>query len=569
MKMKPAKHTKYTYLTCLAAAALVHSGIGPNARAYDFSALNDHGQRIYYNLLSETDVEVTYEKLLSPTYTYSGSLDIPATVMYWGKLRNVTAVGERAFFGCRHLKEVNLPGSVTEIGAWAFGWCDSIAVINLPAGVDRLRADVFDGCYGLEKITAGESSDLHIDDGTALYTADEKTLTVCIPTVEGTFEVAEGTERIGDRALGGCTFVDSVRIASSVRSIGQDAFSFCNSLREIHLPAAVEEIGGKVLADCFMLEWIDVDEANEHFSSYHGALYSNDFSQLIQHPGSRTSIRLHPKTKEIGECAFLDSYGLTAINLPDSTETIGTAAFAGCQRLESVVIPESVGSIGDLAFGMCGSLENVYAMNSRPQDMQMGEGVFAGVDAGKCTLYVPRGSREAYTAAPGWSEIGNIVETDAFMPQTIEWLYSLDHRIDDDNIELSATASSGLEVSYVISPASKGLATISGNILTVLTDGAIQVTAYQPGSAMYLPAESVTHVYNAGAGIEDAPADAVRVVGLRGEILIEGAPEDAVADVFDIDGKMVYSGHARRIEAEGNRIYMVRIGRSAHKVAVR
>lgn len=569
MTMKTAKHTKYTYLTYLAATAMMVWGIGPHAQAYDFSVLNDHGQRIYYNLLSDTDVEVTYDKLLSPTYTYSGSLDIPATVIYWGKVRNVTALGERAFFGCRHLKAVNLPGSVTEIGAWAFGWCDSIAVINLPAGVSNLRADVFDGCYGLEEITTDEGNSLHVENGTALYTADGKTLRVCIPTVEGTFEVSEGTERIGARALGGCTFVDSVRIASSVRGIGQDAFSFCNNLRQIYLPAAVEEIEPKAFADCFMLERIDVDSANVHFSSYDGALYTHDFSRLIQHPGARTSIRLHPQTKEIGESAFLDSYGITAINLPDSAETIGTAAFAGCQRLESVVIPESVGSIGELAFGMCSRLEKVFALNPRPKEIRMGEGVFAGVDAGRCTLYVPGGCREAYAASPGWSEITNIVERDAFVPQTIEWHYSLDRLIDDNNIELSATATSGLEVSYAISPASKGLATISGNILTVLTDGAIYVTAYQPGSAIYLPAEGVTHAYNAGAGIENAPADAIRVIGLRGEIVIEGAEENEVADVYDIDGKMVYSGHERRIKADGDKIYLVRIGRSAYKVAVR
>lgn len=568
--MKSVKYIIHTFIPCIAALAMMQSIIGPQAQAYDFSALNDHGQRVYYNILSDSEVEVTYETKLTPTFTYSGSLDIPSTVTYWGKAMNVTTVGERAFFGCRGLKEVNLPESVTEIGAWAFGWCDSIAVINLPVGVTGLRADVFDGCYGLERITADDGSRMHVDNGKALYTADGKTLTVSLPTVEGTFEMIDGTERIGARALGGCTFIDSVRIASSVRSIGQNAFSFCNSLRRIYLPEAVEEIEAKAFADCFLLEQIDVDTANVHFSSHDGALYSHDFSLLVHHPGAKTCSKLHPAVKEIGECAFLDSYGLRSITLCDAIETIGTAAFAGCRRLESVVIPENVSSIGDLAFGMCTGLENVYAMNPRPQGMQMGEGVFAGVDAERCTLYVPRGCRQDYATASGWREIGNIVETDAFVPQTIEWHYSLDRRIDEDIIELGATATSGLEVSYVVSPASRGLATISGNILTVLSDGAVYVTAFQPGSAMYLPADGVTHVYNDAASIEEAlTGDPIRVTGLRGEILIEGAEEDAVAEVYDIDGKMVYSGHARRIKTDGNRIYMVRIGRSAHKVAVR
>ena len=38
---------------------------------------------------------------------------------------------------------------------------------------------------------------------------------------------------------------------------------------------------------------------------------------------------------------------------------------------------------------------------------------FDGVDFDKCTLYVPRGSRELYMVAEGWREFANIVEVDA------------------------------------------------------------------------------------------------------------------------------------------------------------
>lgn len=544
--------------------------IPPRTTAYDFSAMNDNGKRIYYNQLSDTEVEVTYETKLSPTFSYSGDLEIPEKVMYMGKEMRVTSVGERALFGCRTLKSVNLPPTVSSIGQWAFGWCDSIAEIDIPESVTRLGADAFDGCYGLEKITVDGRNPIFVSSGDAVYTADKLSLVACSPTAEGLFEVAEDTERIGQRAFGGCTFIDSVKIASTVHTIGQDAFSFCNSLRSIYLPASVEDIGEKAFADCSSLERIVADTANVFFSSLDGTLYTNDFSRLIQSPEANPCLHPHPLVKEIGSCAFLNNRGLTSINIPDGTERIGVGAFAGCERLTSVVIPEGLRQLGALAFGLCENLENIYVLCPEPDRISMGEGAFSFLSSGSRTLYVPRGSRHAYASAPGWKDIGNIVETDAFLSQTITWDYARDRFIDDGHIELGATASSGLPVRYSIGSMSRGVAVIDGNLLKILTPGVIYVTAYQPGNASFLPAESVTLAYNDPSGTDGIDSGCeIKVFGGRGEIIIDGAAENAKADVYDTGGIKVYSGMERRIRVDGMKIYMVRLGDRTYKVAVR
>lgn len=56
-------------------------------------------------------------------------------------------------------------------------------------------------------------------------------------------------------------------------------------------------------------------------------------------------------------------------------------------------------------------------------------------------------------------------------------------------ITLGATSSSGLAVSYAVSPAN--LASLSGNTLTILGAGTITVTATQSGSSAYAPAQAV------------------------------------------------------------------------------
>lgn len=565
--MTPVKYKKSMCRKFIIASTMLCVVYGTNA--YDFSVVNDRGKRIYFNAVSETEAEVTYETKFSPTYSYSGVLDIPASVPFNGSYVNVTGIGEHAFFGCRTLKEVNMPQTVTSIGQWAFGWCDSIAEITIPPGVGKLGSDVFDGCYGLEAIRVDGGNGMLMSKDGAVYTSDGTTLVVCLPTAEGEFVVPEGTLNIGDRAMGGCTYVDSIRIASTVRSIGRDAFSFCNSLRGIHIPASVEEIAPMALADCFSLERIGVDGSNMHFSSHDGALYSKDFTRLIQAPGALPTIQFHPDIREIGKCAFLDNYGFTSIILPDSLKSVGDCSFAGCERIESVVIPEKVEHIGALGFGLCRGLRNVYVLNPRPDNIRMGEGVFAGIDQERCTLYVPRGSREAYSGAEGWKDIPNIVETDALLTQTIVWDFSHTRHISKESIRLGATASSGLPVTYSIGPTGDGIGRLEGDILHILSPGLIHVTAWQVGNAAYLPAEPVTLIFGDPAGEEDIEEQPWKVRGGKGEIVIEGAESEAIAEVYDINGSMVYSGHARRIKVAGTKVYLVRIGGKAFKVAVR
>ncbi|HMP99492.1 MAG TPA: BspA family leucine-rich repeat surface protein [Cyclobacteriaceae bacterium] len=61
----------------------------------------------------------------------------------------------------------------------------------------------------------------------------------------------------------------------------------------------------------------------------------------------------------------------------------------------------------------------------------------------------------------------------------------------DPSFELAATASSGLEVSYTSS--NEDVASISGNIVTILTAGSTTITANQDGNENYFAAESVQH----------------------------------------------------------------------------
>ena len=85
-------------------------------------------------------------------------------------------------------------------------------------------------------------------------------------------------------------------------------------------------------------------------------------------------------------------------------------AFLGCSSLTSVNIPSSVTSIGGSAFSGCSGLRSIYVYAETPPSISAN--AFNGCDLKNCTLYVPRGTYDAYWLLD-WGVFENIVEFDA------------------------------------------------------------------------------------------------------------------------------------------------------------
>ncbi len=108
--------------------------------------------------------------------------------------------------------------------------------------------------------------------------------------------------------------------------------------------------------------------------------------------------------------AFGYCTGLTEITIPNSVTEIEQWAFLNCLGLTSVTIGSSVTSIIQQAFDGCTGLTSVYSLN--PEPPTCGGWVFFNVPTSTCTLYVPEGSKEAYSTADQWQDFMSIVEID-------------------------------------------------------------------------------------------------------------------------------------------------------------
>ena len=128
---------------------------------YDFSAKNDDGVTIYYNILSEANktCEVT-STVNKNNYgqndidnTYRGVVNIPSSAQGY----KVTSIGYRAFANCKNLSSVTIPNSVTSINNYAFAYCTGLNSLTLGNSVTQIGAYAFAYCRGLTSVTIPKS----------------------------------------------------------------------------------------------------------------------------------------------------------------------------------------------------------------------------------------------------------------------------------------------------------------------------------------------------------------------------------------------------------------------------
>lgn len=113
----------------------------------------------------------------------------------------------------------------------------------------------------------------------------------------------------------------------------------------------------------------------------------------------------------IGSYAFLDCSGLTSLTLPASITKIGNGTFYDCSGLTSLTLPAGITEIENFAFEGCSGLTSIYVYAEKVPKIR--SNVFERVDAKKCTLYVPMGTRDDYRLSDFGDYFENIVEFDA------------------------------------------------------------------------------------------------------------------------------------------------------------
>ena len=273
-------------------------------------------------------------------------------------------LGDYAFEGCSELTSLTLPSSVTSIDIAAFYGCWMLTSLTIPSSVTSIGDYAFEGCSGLTSLT-----------------------------------IPSSVTSIGWHAFEGCSGLTSLTLLSGVTSIGYDAFSGCSGLTSLTIPSSVTWIGGDAFRGCSGLTSLTIPSSVTSIGDW--AFYGCSGLTSLTIPSSVTSI---------GDRAFEGCSGLTSLTIHSGVTSIGEGVFRGCSGLTSLNIPSGVTSIGDEAFRGCSGLTSIYVYTKKIPEL--GSYVFTGCNAKNCTVYVPKGTYDAYKSSKfGYFE--KIVEFDA------------------------------------------------------------------------------------------------------------------------------------------------------------
>ena len=122
--------------------------IPPETTLYDFEE-----DGIFYKITGEGKVSVSCETL--DYNTYSGEVNIPATVTHEGVTYMVTGIADNAFRKCTGLTNITIGDYVTTIGDNAFMGCTALTSVTLGDYVITLGEKTFAGCFALATVKMG------------------------------------------------------------------------------------------------------------------------------------------------------------------------------------------------------------------------------------------------------------------------------------------------------------------------------------------------------------------------------------------------------------------------------
>jgi len=175
------------------------------------------------------------------------------------------------------------------------------------------------------------------------------------------------------------------------------------------LPASVNTIGDYAFYNAKQISAINVDGANQRYSSDNGVLLNRTQDTLFVCPFAKTGSFIVPATvKHINYSAFDGCAGISALTLPNSLQSIGAYAFEYCTGLAKIHLPQSITDIANGAFYSCSNLTELSIANPNPPIVDYY--TFDQINKSTCKLIVPVGSSTAYSTTNYWKDFSLLNE---------------------------------------------------------------------------------------------------------------------------------------------------------------
>ena len=512
-------------------------------------------------------------------------------------------IGNRAFANTP-LKEISFQNKVESIGNEAFYGCNLEQELLFSETLRSIGDRAFDGQRGISGHLTIPESVASVGEGAFRGTS------ISTVFISGKMTTLESS------VFANCNLLDVVYIPDNITNINSSAFQNCSSLKNLRLSQNIEEIGSEAFR-AIPIRSVNVPENAKTLKSYSFADCSN--LRFVTLPSTMTSLEegvfsgcrqlMNLTTKALTPPVVMSNTfrGVNTdkciISMPTvSIEAYITAPYWGrFMEMRNDIAVETEGK-GSISFVSGDTEEDDDAASARTTRVgstaeQMEDGITL-VDDGS-SLYVPQNGVVRFHITPAEGEtilsatfdgvdITSQIVDGVFVTtadklssklevnfsqvtktsQLITWEQSFEPLMVGDKVALSATASSGLPVTFDFADEnSKECASLSNNTLTIAKSGVIAIIALQKGDDEYASvATEMKYIRayeygDANADMEINSADLATAVDYAignnpKEFLFKAADvnKDSNVNVADVSGvvDIVLSAPATTDDVNGN-----------------
>ena len=512
-----------------------------------------------------------------------GILDIPGIIpVYFGvkplKIP-VTMIAEQAFIDREKITEVNIPSTIKSIGNLAFNGCISLTSFNVNS----------------------KNANFCSENGILFNKAKTTLLQYPSAKADTGYSIPDGVTKIEDWAFYDCNKLTVMTIPSSVATIGEYALNFCTGLTELFVHATTPPtVGTNAFMNVNLTIPVYVPAAS--LDAYKAAAGWKEFTNLqalvteftvdnltynvtdliantveitsgygdgaLNIPATVTYAGTKYKVTSIGAEAFFDC-SFTSVTIPDGVTIIKYSAFQNCTELTEVTFGNSITTIENTAFYYCTSLKQVTIPKSVTN---IGGNVF-----GFCTALTHINVDAANTAYS--SENGVLFNKDKTtllrypvakpgatytVPKSVTCI--------GENAFGQCTALKELtlseNVSKIESYAFEDFAAITKMTVLATVPPTAETSAFKYfnlDTPVHVPAESLTAYQTADGwkeftNLKAISGTAIDTPSMPESISIQGGmlhnPQQLPVIIYDLTGRLVYSGNATTVELPAG-IYVV------------
>ena len=536
--------------------------------------------------------------LIDATQDLSGAYDIA---------EGTRVIAESAFLGCTNLTSVTVPSSVVNIGPKAFASTDNLTDIHVESGnpaylsengilynadqtvllrypegkKDRtLTIPANLRCFGFSAVDSNsylntiEWNAVNFLDFTSIYDSPEWRYV-------STLVIGEGVEHIPAYLCNNfSSSLRSLTIPSTLTSVGQDAFAGCGNFTVYknyslqYLPESfienspnLEELVYPAIGFAYLgtdqLVSTKLKSLIVHTPFTDSSIYDRLIKFLSIQQNTLTYLDIENLTANrnqyVPDNNFLDFVLLETAKLPNGFTRIGYRAFENCRMLQEFTIPASVTEIDDSAFDNCRSLSAVHFGGSTEEQAD-------DPAASQCALqrignwaFYNCHQLQELNIPEGVTEIGNAAFygctylEDLVLPSSLQTI--------GDNCFSLCSKLERIIVNAAIPPAieAKTFYEVDRSIPVYVPKGSLE--AYKADTYW----SEFRLLDDDPATVISPEADNSGCYAANGMIF---NPNGVSLNVYNLQGTLIYTGNATKIEMPAKGIYILKTPTTTEKVVL-